>query len=114
MNYEKIINYKIIEKASLRTNNFLKVISVLIILYFLFGGGGVSGLYKNMPNDDFSYNLKSNGTYDIIYENRVTTTGKWEKVGDKIIIGKQTFDYKGNRFCEFSIYKGDEVCYYKQ
>jgi hypothetical protein len=85
-----------------------------ILLLTVLTSCGESGVYKNMPNDDFSYNLKSNGTYEIIYENKVTKSGNWRKEGDKILIGEQTFEFKGDRFCEFSTIKGGEVCYYKQ
>jgi len=115
MTLQAIKSYKLFKKQSQRTNNIFKISIAVIFIYlvFTFLGSGTSGIYKNMPNDDFSYDLKSNGTYNIIYENRVTKSGNWHKEGDKIFIGEQTFEYKGNSFCEINMYKG-EVCYYKQ
>ena len=89
-----------------------KLFTILLVTVLI--SCGESGVYKNMPNDDFSYNLKSNGTYEIIYENKVTKSGNWRKEGDKILVGEQTFEFKGDRFCEFSTIKGGEVCYFKQ
>lgn len=104
---------KKIKKITLFIIGFLIMIGLSPLIFTSFNGG-VAGTYKNMPDDNFSYILKSDGSYDITYDGNITKSGKWHKEGNKITIGEQTFDYKNNSFCEFSFVKNDEVCYEKQ